>query len=310
MATALALAAALCNALATIFERMGVETAPPDASMRWKLISHVLRRPIWFLGLAAMTGAFLFQAAALSKGGLTLVQPLLVTELLFLVVILRVWFGRPLGWREAVGCIGTVVGLGVFLAVSNQGGGAVLPTTTGWAVVVFACLAAIALALLAARSGSPAWRSAWYGSAAGVAFALCAAFIKAATTLLARDGAAYLFWHFEPYGVAVMGASGLFLTQNAYHAGPITASQASLLIVDPIASILIGVGLFGDNLRGGAGVLAVDAVALAVMSAGLFLLCHSPLIVSTTAGDRLSRPHRTAGSSPVDTTSIPFTSSQ
>lgn len=288
MAILLALAASLCNAIATILERLGVETAPADAELSWRLIAHVLRRPVWFAGLMAMTGAFLFQVAALGEGGLTLVQPLLVTELLFLVLILRIWFGRPLGWREALGSVATVAGLGVFLAVSNQGGGTVVPTNAEWLFVVGACAAAIVASLATGRRGGRAWRSAWYGVAAGVSFALTASFMKATTTLWSRVGFGPLFGHFEPYGIAVSGVLGLYLTQNAYHAGPITASQASLLISDPIASILIGVELFGDNLRGGIGALALDAVALAVMSLGLFVLCHSPLIVNSTGDERLS----------------------
>ncbi|MGH9303561.1 MAG: DMT family transporter, partial [Acidimicrobiales bacterium] len=177
-AVILALAAALCNALSTILQRIGVESAPADAELRWKLFSYVLKRPIWFLGLAAMVGAFLFQAAALSEGGLTLVQPLLVTELVFLVVILRIWFGRPLGWREGVGVTCAVAGLAVFLGVSNQGGGSALPTSGQWVLVVVACAAAIALALNLARVGSRPWRSAWFGAGAAVAFALGAAFMK------------------------------------------------------------------------------------------------------------------------------------
>lgn len=302
MAIVLALAAALFNALATIFERIGVESAPADAAMRWKLVAHVLRRPIWFVGLLAMVGAFLFQASALAEGGLSLVQPLLVTELLFLVVILRVWFGRPLGWREAIGCICTVAGLAVFLAVSDQGGGNSIPAAPEWAFVVGACLGAVVICVALARHGSRAWRSAWLGTAAGVTFALCAAFMKAATIVLDHRGPLVMFEHFEPYGVAFAGALGLFLAQNAYHAGPITASQAALLIVDPIASVVIGVGIFGDNLRGGTSVLALDALALLVMSVGLFVLCHSPLIVDTAADDRLSRAREErpvhAGSAP------------
>jgi len=114
VAVVLALAAALCNALSTVFERIGVETAPADSAMRWKLMAHVLRQPVWYLGLLSMIGAFGFQVFALGQGGLTLVQPLLVTELVFLVLILRLWFGRTLGWREAVGVVLTVAGLATF----------------------------------------------------------------------------------------------------------------------------------------------------------------------------------------------------
>ena len=45
------------------------------------------------------------------------------------------------------------------------------------------------------------------------------------------------------------GALAVFLAQNAFHAGPIVASQSTLVLVDPLASILIGIGLFGDNLQ-------------------------------------------------------------
>jgi uncharacterized membrane protein len=298
MAVVFALAAALCNALATIFERIGVETAPADAEMHWKLMAYVLRRPVWYFGLLSMIGAFLFQIAALGQGGLTLVQPLLVTELVFLVVILRVWFHRSLGWREAGGALLTTAGLATFLAVSDQGGGNTIPNSVGWFLVVVASAGSIVICVLMTRFGSRPWRSAWYGAAAAVSFAVCAAFMKATTTLMSRDGFYGLFGHFEPYAIAVAGLSGLFFAQNAFHAGPITASQASLVIVDPIASVVIGVGLFGDNLRGSYGVLAIDALALAVMSFGLFVLCHSPLIVSTSAEDRLVRSGTRPGSRP------------
>ncbi|MHB1508619.1 MAG: DMT family transporter [Acidimicrobiales bacterium] len=289
MAVVLALGAALCNALATIFERIGVETAPEDSSMRWKLMAHVLRRPTWWLGLLSMLGAFGFQVAALDQGGLTLVQPLLVTELIFLALVLRFWFGRPLGWREAFGVVLTVAGLATFLAISNQGGGSLVPDQLGWLLMVIATVGAATLCVSLARVGSRPWRSAWYGAAAAIAFAVSAAFMKASTVLVHRGGLAMLFTHFEPYGIAAAGLAGLFLAQNAFFAGPITASQASLVIVDPLASIIIGVGLFGDNLRGGIGALALDAVALAFMSLGLVVLCHSPLIVNTSPEDRLVR---------------------
>ena len=58
-----------------------------------------------------------------------------------------------------------------------------------------------------------------------------------------------IFWHWQTYALAVTGLLAVFLTQNAYHAGPIAASQSTLVLIDPLASILIGIGLFGDDLR-------------------------------------------------------------
>ena len=47
----------------------------------------------------------------------------------------------------------------------------------------------------------------------------------------------------------MFGLLGLFLTQNAFHAGPLAASQSTLVLVDPLASISIGIALYGDRLR-------------------------------------------------------------
>jgi drug/metabolite transporter (DMT)-like permease len=286
----LAVCAALCNALTTIFQRLGVETAPDAQLHGLKLLRHVLRRPIWYVGFAAMIGSFLFQATALGFGSLSVVQPLMVTELVFLVIVLRIWFGSPLGWREAVGTVLTVAGLAGFLAMSNTGGGTTFPSTGGWVIVIAACSAAVAICIACARmrSRSRAWRSAWFGAAAAISFSLSAAFTKA-TTILFSHGFWQIFSHWQPYAIMVAGLAGLVLTQDAFHAGPITASQATLTIVDPIVSVVIGVGLFGDDLRGGIGALAFDAAALLVMCVGLFVLTQSPLIAGSVTEEQLGR---------------------
>jgi len=252
---------------------------------------HVLHRPIWYVGFAAMIGSFFLQAAALGFGTLSTVQPIMVTELVFLVVILRVWFGAPLGWREATGTVLTVAGLAGFLAMSNAGGGTTIPSKGGWIVVIGTCCGAILICLLCTRTGSRPWRSAWFGAAAAISFALAASFTKT-TTILFSGGFWQIFEHWEPYGIIVAGLAGLVLTQDAFHAGPITASQATLTIVDPIVSIVIGVGLFDDELRGGIGALAFDAGALLVMCVGLFILSQSPLIAGSVAQEQLGPARR------------------
>ena len=58
-----------------------------------------------------------------------------------------------------------------------------------------------------------------------------------------------MFVHWQTYGLIVFGLGGLFLTQNAFHAGPLAASQSTLVLVDPLASIVLGIALYGDSLR-------------------------------------------------------------
>jgi hypothetical protein len=68
------------------------------------------------------------------------------------------------------------------------------------------------------------------------------------------------------------------LAQNAYHAGPIAASQTALVLVDPLASLAIGIGLFGDVLRTSGAYGPLEATSLLVMFIGVASLAHSPLI--------------------------------
>jgi drug/metabolite transporter (DMT)-like permease len=293
MAVLLAFCGALSNALTTIFQRMGVQSAPAGSTLRFSLVMYILRKPIWYLGFATMIAGFGFQAFALGFGGLSLVQPILVSELVFLVLILRIWFRKHLGVREAVGTVCTVAGLAGFLALSDQSGGSVIPSTRDWVIAIICCAVGVGVSVLLTRWGGRVWRSAWFGAGAAVAFALCAAFTKAATVLFA-GGFVQLFGHFETYGIALSGLVGMFLAQNAFYSGPITASQATLTIVDPIVSIVLGVTIFGDHIRDTKGELAVEALALAVMILGLIVLCYSPLIVGSTAHEKLTRPKKAA----------------
>src|ERR1700679_3824750 len=131
----LALAAALSNALTSVFQRMGVEDAPESSTMRWSLIAHAIRRGIWLLGFAFMVCSFLLQAFALSRGGSSGVQPILTTELLVLVFILGTYFGYQISLREWAGASAIAFGLAGFLVFSNPGGGHKGPSNLGWIVV-------------------------------------------------------------------------------------------------------------------------------------------------------------------------------
>jgi F0F1-type ATP synthase assembly protein I len=97
------------------------------------------------------------------------------------------------------------------------------------------------------------------------------------SNIAAKDWAS-LFSHWETYALAVSGLIAVFLTQNAYHAGPIAASQSTLVLVDPLASIVIGVGLFGDNLRTSGPWGPLEALSLLVMFAGAVSVAQSPLV--------------------------------
>jgi len=293
MVYVLALAASLANALTSVFQRMGVETAPAGSTLRLSLLLYALRRGIWLLGFALMLVSFVLQAIALHLGRLSQVQPILTIELVFLAAILAVWFRFPMGRREWIGAIAVTGGLSGFLYFAHPEYGMLLPPGWKWAIAVGATVALIAVCVALALRGPAWWRAAMFGTAAAISYAFTAACTKVVSDYASADWT-QLYRHWQTYALACFGALAVFLTQNAIHAGPLVASQSTLVLVDPLASIVVGIGLFGDDLhtRGAAG--PIEALSLLVAFAGAFWLAHSPLIAGMKSGEpeQLSRRAR------------------
>jgi uncharacterized membrane protein len=277
MVYVLAVAAALSNALTSVFQRMGVEDAPEETTMRLSLLTHAIRRGVWLLGFGFMIASFLLQSFALHIGRLSVVQPILTMELLFLVAILGTYFRFSISLREWIGAGAIAFGLSGFLFFAAPGGGDEVPTNLGWIVVGSASIFLICVSVVATRWGPRWWKAAMFGSAAAIAYAFTAALIKTVSDYAATDWIR-MFEHWQTYGVVVFGLLGLFLTQNAFHAGPLAASQSTLVLVDPLVSICLGIALYGDTLRTGGAYGPLEAVSLLLVFVGAVFLSNSPLV--------------------------------
>ena len=143
---------------------------------------------------------------------------------------------------------------------------------TGWIVALGSRGLIIVVLLILSRWGSPARRAALLGASAALVWAIDAAFVKAATEVLAHEGWSGLFLHWPVYAVVVSGVLGTVLLESAFAAGPLAASQSALLIVDPLASIAIGIELFGEQLNNSPVAIVLQVVFLAAMFAGVVLL--------------------------------------
>lgn len=277
MAYVLAVASAFANALTSILQRMGVEDAPADSSMRLSLLAHAIRRGVWLAGFVLLTGSFVLQAVALHLGQMTSVQPILTTELLFLVAILVVWFGFKVAVRDWIAAVAAAAGLAGFLYFAQPGQGFTTPSTLDWIEVGGTCAFVVLVAIALARTGPRWWRAAMFGTAAAIGYAFTASLTKVVTGFVAHDWLS-MFVHWQTYVLACTGLLSVFLAQNAFHAGPIAASQSTLVLVDPLASILIGIFLFNNDLRTSEPWGALEAASLLVLFAGVATLCQSPLV--------------------------------
>ena len=236
---------------------------------------YLIRSPLWLVGWAAALAAFAFQAAALKNGQLSIVQALLVTELVFGLVLRTVWIGqtiRPAAWGSAVL---TCVGLAAFVVIDQPQGGTPTPTGHAWAGALAAFAGAAAVMTLAARWGSPRRRAALYATAAAIVWALVATFIKTATQTLTESGIVAMFADWPVYALAAGGAAGILLTQAALHVGPLSVSQPLLVIVDPCVSIILSIWLFEEHYAAGPTAIAGSVLAFAVMCVGVVSLTRT-----------------------------------
>ncbi len=274
MVIVFALLAALSNAVNEATQHIA-STAAPHRSSGWRLVVYLFRNPLWLFGWVALAGAFVFQALALHDGLISIVQPLLATELVFMLALRRFWIHqsiRPITWGAAVlAC----VSLTVFIIAGQPGGGHSTPTGHHWFSAAVACCAGAGVLAILARWGSPSMRAALYASAAAVMWALVATFIKATTDTLTEFGVGGMFTHWPVYALTAGSVAALFLQQAALHVGPLRVSQPFLVIIDPIASIALSVWLFGEHFTSNGAVLAVAAISFAVMGAGVVLLTQT-----------------------------------
>jgi len=274
VAIVFALLTALSNAVSVTTQHIA-STADPRRSSGWRLVVYLFRNPLWLFGWVALAGAFLFQALALHNGLISVVQPLLVTELIFALVLRQFWIHQSILLVTWGGAALTCVGLAVFLVAGEPRGGQPTPASHHWIAAGATCVAGTAVLAVLAQWGSPARRAALYASAAATMWALVAVFIKTTTDTLTQFGVGGMFTHWPVYALAVSGVTGLLLQQAALHVGPLRISQPFLVIIDPLVSIALSVWLFNEHFISDALILATAAIAFAVMCVGVVLLTQT-----------------------------------
>ncbi|HVA09800.1 MAG TPA: DMT family transporter [Acidimicrobiales bacterium] len=270
----LALAAALANAV----HLMTQHSASAGASSKhghWELLKFLIRQPLWLLGWVAAAAGFAFQALALHGGQLSVVQILLVTELVFALLLRRFWIRQHIAKTAWTAALVTCGALGVFLIAAEPHGGHVQPSATEWisAIVVFGVIVAV-LGFLA-RWGSPVRRVALYAVAASITWALMATFIKATTDVLAESGPLGTLAHWPVYALIVSGIIGSVLQQAALQVGPLSVSQPVLVVVDPAVAIVLSVWIFGERIAVSPAQKIITSVAFVVMAAGVTVLSRA-----------------------------------
>src|SRR5882757_6954731 len=279
--------ASMCTATASVCQRIGARSTETAGFDAWLLL-RLARRPVWLLGVASMIGGFVLQVSALRYGALTLVQPILALEMLFVFGYLAVaGAGRvKVRRRDWLAAAAMSVGIGLFLRLASPSGGRLHAPGSSWWLAGLATLAIVLLALAVAlrtdrrpgASRSRSRRAAVLGAATGISWGFVAAVIKELSSHLG-DGIEAILTNWSLYVLIGAGAATLLLASHALAAGPLAASQPGFTILDPLSASLLGLFLFDEHIQTGVLDLAVEALALALIVGGVSALSHSHLIV-------------------------------
>ena len=171
-----ALAAALANAV-HLMTQHAVSIGASHKHRGWDLITFLFRHPVWLLGWVAAAGGFAFQAIALHSGQLSIVQPLLVTELVFVLVLRRFWVHQHIAKTAWTAARDHLCGSGGVPDRGRASSAAILqPDAADWVSAVAVFGGAVAVLAVMARWGPPVRRAALYATAASITWALMAAF--------------------------------------------------------------------------------------------------------------------------------------
>jgi hypothetical protein len=274
LAVTLALLGAAMFAISSSIQHQAAESAPASAEGLVGLLNYLMRRPAWLLGQLLATCAFAFHASALHAGPIAVVQPIVVSGIVWAVPV-RAAISRSMPSLPELRAVSlTAFGLAVFLVASNPTEGR--EASLGWGTVGLTAgvvvVAVGANAAAAATSGDPRRRAFFLGVVGGVLFGLVAGLVKLTLQELNTDGWGSMLSSWPPYGVLVAGAGGVLTNQRAYRTAGLSASMPALNIVNGLTSLVFGFTVFSEVPRHSPMFLLIEAGALVCMAAGLWLL--------------------------------------
>ena len=247
MAEILALVAALCFALAATLQQKGA-LGLGDALKSAASYLALAKQGWWLVGTLVLLAGYVVQAVALGHGQLAIVQPLLVTTIVFALPLGYFLTNQVVNRREVGAAILVVLGLAAFTVFGQEDTGRNDAPAQEWAVALgFFGLVALALVLMG-RRGDSRRKAALFGASAGVLYALSASMWKPTADTLSADGFIGMFSSWEFWAFAAAGLIAFAVQQISLATGHLASSVATVSVCNPIVSIVIGTLVLEERL--------------------------------------------------------------
>lgn len=272
-----ALAAASLIGVGFVAQQHAAYREPLGEILHLRLLAHLIRQRLWLMGIAAMVCGQVLSAVALGEADVSLVEPVLATNLIFALVFAHLLYREPLNRTVWQGGLMVTVGSGLFLGFGRPHGGEPAGPQSGrWfaAALVVACAVVI---VLSARQRSLRTKAMLLAAAAGMLYGVQDVLTRS-TLLVLRHGWSGLLTNWEPYVVVAVAAVGLLFAQSAFDAAPLRVSLPATTAVEPVIGIILGVVIFYERLRLSPGALAAEVIGLLLMVGGIVILGRSPFL--------------------------------
>lgn len=278
MAETLALVAAFFFALAATLQQKGALDLGGLSLGSPKSLLNLVKQTWWLLGTIALLCGYGFQAVALANGRLAVIQPLLVTTIVFALPLGYFLTNQLINRREVLGAAVVVLGLAIFTGVGKAGDGNDNAPAREWAAAVLVFGAIAALLLVLGGKGSLARKAGLYGACAGVLYGLSASLCKPTVEILGDDGFGAVLTSWEAYAFAIAGVLAFVVQQVSLATGKLATSVATVSVCNPLVSIVIGTLLLDERLSPpishkvvaycGLGLALVGAIVISVATEG------------------------------------------
>jgi drug/metabolite transporter (DMT)-like permease len=273
---ALALLAAAVFAIAVNLQHRVIR--PSGALPALALAARILAHPVWLLGLVGNVVGFILHALALRRGDVSVVQAVLVVQLLFALPLATLRTGKRPRLRDWLGTAAVCAGIAT-LALSRHDVVQTIGPSDGIAV---GGLGLFAIGVLVGVSRLVHWvaplRTALLGLSAGICFSITATFIVLVVRHIAEVGlwAGLLAWPTVP--LAASGLLAAILVQWSFASGSLPAALTAMTMGDPVSSFIWSVLLFDAVPTSDPSILLWCAGAGCAMVTGVALLAYSPTL--------------------------------
>lgn len=267
-----ALLAAFWAAVGIVVRQRVAQDVPAGKAMSGTMMTDLVREPMWWAGTLAAVAGYVFQALALAHGSLLLVQPLLVSSLLFALPLSARLCHQPISSADWAWALLLTAALAVFVLVGQPREGHNRPPIPAWTLALVVTVPPVAACVAAARRAVGRVRAMLLAVAVAVVLGMIAVLTKICTHRFAVGGWHGLLTVPAPYLLAVLAVLLTVLQQSAFHAGALQASVPIMLVGEPVVAVLLGVIVLGEHLavRGSAAVgLAVAVFAMVAATVAL-----------------------------------------